>query len=263
MKSKYLICLSIFASTLAVSATFGADTSANWRGFYLDGAIGGRNVTSDAVNTWSSTLTYKPIGWSQTTSGEEQVDLAETSFLGQISGGWRFTSGPVLVGLGLFFDLAASAGGNYQVAEKFSSNFEGPPFFDVRRTSIEQHHRYGISLDIAPNWRTHPYLKLTYAWSEFEFGISSDCPYGSSPAGESASETLSGLGVGGGVRHLQDENLYFFAEFMWQDYGSMNRPFPYLCGQRTMPPYYSFTTSAGASFEPTNLVGVVGVGWKF
>ena len=128
---------------------------------------------------------------------------------------------------------------------------------------MKQKNRYGLSLDIGPDWRTLPYLKVSYAWSEFETSVNgSACEAGISPTGYSFSDTFSGFGIGGGVRHLQTENLYFFAEAMWQDYGSKTREVTPLCSVGYMRSSGDYDREQQKA-SPTNLSGVIGVGWKF
>jgi hypothetical protein len=59
------------------------------------------------------------------------------------------------------------------------------------------------------------------------------------------------------VRHLYDNNLYFFAEAMWQDLGSKtNRVMPFCSDDAD-------SAISQVKTEPTNLTGVIGVGWQF
>ena len=170
-------------------------------------------------------------------------------------------------------DLADDDAGQTREVSSSSEVFTGPGFSDsfstsdVYKAELRQKNRYGISLDIAPSWRTQPYAKLIYAWSDIEFKEStSSCGIGfAGPTSFSFSNTHSGFGIGGGVRHLYNDNLYFFAEAMWQDLGSKKKSYVGLCGNLSEPlsPGESFSTARNIKVEPNNLTGVIGVGWKF
>lgn len=228
-----------------VAMGLGAASAANaqsWSGFYLDAAIGARSSTSE-ITTSESFAGPPAASSSSTTDG-----IGQTNFLAEFSGGWRWASAPpgsgVLVGLGAFLDWAGNDAGSGSSSSTIGAITTSESF------TIKQKSRYGLSVDIAPNWRTHPYAKLTYAWSKFEGSVSvPGC------SGGNTSNTHSGWGIGAGVRHLQTNNLYFFGEFMWQDYDSKSQSSNVTCGVATIP-----TTS---TLSPQNLVGVIGLGWKF
>jgi opacity protein-like surface antigen len=166
-------------------------------------------------------------------------DFGQTNFMAEFTGGWRWgpANSPVVVGVGAFIDFAGTNAG-----ESAGTNFGS--------LKIKQENRYGLSVDVGPNWRTMPYVKLTYAWSRFEgeLGVTG-C---SSSAG---SQTASGWGFGAGVRHLQTSNLYFFAELLYQDYGNERFNQTLSCGVGQVP--------ANVDFSANNFIGVVGAGWKF
>ena len=66
------------------------------------------------------------------------------------------------------------------------------------------------------------------------------------------------------MRHLYNGNLYFFAEVMWQQLGSEFWNRAPLCGLgRPLEPGESYSEMRETKVEPTNLTGVLGVGWKF
>jgi hypothetical protein len=103
--------------------------------------------------------------------------FGNTNFLGQLSAGWRWDNEQIVAGIGFFADLAGDDSGNrigsyssfysYGIESYYSSSSGG----ELKQTS-----RYGVSIDIAPSWRTQPYLKLAYARSDIEFNEStSDC----------------------------------------------------------------------------------------
>ena len=231
-----------FAGLVALGLGAASTASAqSWGGFYVDGAIGARNTNSEV----KTSLSIAGVG----TDSSNTDSIGQTNFLAEFSGGWRWASAPlgtgVLVGVGGFLDWAgndAGKGDSSTTAVGVGTISEG--------FNIKQKNRYGLSVDIAPNWRTHPYAKLTYAWSKIDANVSvTGC------SGATTSNTHSGWGIGAGVRHLQTNNLYFFGEFMWQDYDSKSQSSNVTCGLTVIP-----TTS---SISPQNLVGVIGVGWKF
>lgn len=202
-------------------------------------------------------------------------DLGQTNLLGQFSGGWRWDNGKVVVGLGLFADVGGDDAGSERAVNQHTFNYESTyPFYPYSYTEtiasgshidLTQKSRWGISVDIGPSWRTQPYAKLAYAWSDIEYEETASCAQGmSSPTGFSFSETYSGLAVGGGVRHLYDDNLYFFAEVMWQDLGSQSRTGIRPCSRPDQ--LYSGETEQSryrVEVSPENLTGIVGFGWKF
>jgi hypothetical protein len=259
-----------------LTAGLGIGTAAaepTWGGFYVDGAIGARSTTTDMKSTQNISYSYQN-GFGGQVSGNEtfltSTDAGSTDFLGQISAGWRWDSGQIVAGVGVFADLAGDDAGKtteqYRDTWSYSSGAfaSTEEFAYFSQTELKQTSRYGISLDIGPAWRTHPYLKLAYAWSDFEVKGSNNCGgTGGGPTALSFDETYSGLGIGGGVRHLHNENLYFFAEAMWQDLGSKSFTGTPMCSNP--PPDYPGSASATGKyeFEPTNLTGVIGVGWKF
>lgn len=273
----------MFATGALVSGIGMSAAAANltWGGFYVDGAIGGRSTTTD-LNTSHTYRRYSedlfsrnPAPISITETYDTADDLGATNFLGQISGGWRWDNGQIVAGIGFFVDLAGEDAGGTKASGSSSTSWSSDLGSDARSTSysdsveLKQTSRYGISFDIAPSWRTQPYLKAVYAWSDIELKMrTSGCgTYLYEPTGPTAlsyDETYSGLGVGGGIRHLFNDHLYFFAEAMWQDLGSKSFDSVSLCGEYGPLPrgeYVSDTQTV--KVEPTNLTGVVGIGWKF
>lgn len=229
-----LAIASAVAIGLGVSTTASAQS---WHGFYVDGAIGARSTNTEVKGTLSSI----PAG---AFSDQLSVDLGKTNFLGEFSGGWRWAPGPVVVGVGAFVDLAGTNGGEQTSTDVLFGGSES--------TKVKQKSRYGLSVDIGPNWRTHPYAKLTYSWAKFETEFSS-----TGCTTYKKSNTHDGFGLGAGVRHLQTNNLYFFAEVMWQDYGSEGINGTITCGG------VAAATVNSSKVSPTNVVGVIGAGWKF
>jgi hypothetical protein len=260
----------MFARKLVTSATLMAGillsipvNAQGWDGFYVDGAIGARNSSSTTTFTDTSTTsyTYYP-GYTYTSgaSNTDKQDLGATNLLGEFSAGWRW-AGPVVVGIGVFADAAGSNAGKSSSSSTYAYfspyGYSSSVYTDT--TELKQNSRYGISVDVAPNWRTHPYAKVSYAWSRYE--VSSNGSPDCNGRSGSSSETLSGWGFGGGVRHLQTDNLYFFAEVMWQNYGSKTQNVSLACGSQS---YYQNTVqSQTLKIDPSNVVGVVGMGWKF
>jgi opacity protein-like surface antigen len=223
--------------TLALLTALGAGMASganaqqpSWHGFYVDGAIGAR-----ATNT-ETNITVTGV------TGADNADLGKTNFMAELTGGWRWgpANSPVVVGVGAFIDAAGTdAGQAGTTIGTFSSSFK-----------MKQENRYGLSVDVGPNWRTMPYAKLTYAWSRFEGEFSSS---GCNSA--SGSQTQSGWGFGGGVRHLQSANLYFFAEILYQNYGNGRFNQTITCGTTAV--------NAQVDLDASNWIGVVGAGWKF
>lgn len=248
-----------------------------WGGFYVDGAIGARSTATDIKSTERFSYSYiDPFyGFSSTSTDTTTLtnDVGNTSFLGQLSAGWRWDNGQIVAGIGIFVDLADDDAGN--AAESYASSYSlSSPYFsysgsdsDSYKEELKQTSRYGISVDIAPSWRTQPYLKLAYAWSDIELKAStSDCGLpGLGPTALSFDETFSGFGIGGGVRHLYNDNLYFFAEVMWQELGSESWNGAPLCSGLSgfVSPGASLSETLEIEVEPTNLTGVLGIGWKF
>ncbi|NJL69292.1 MAG: hypothetical protein HC894_26565, partial [Microcoleus sp. SM1_3_4] len=107
-------------------------------------------------------------------------DGGRTNFLGQIAGGWRWDNGQIVAGIGLFVDLAGDDAGRTKDSGSSSttswpSGVEGSTVYSDS-AELKQTSRYGISLDIAPSWRTQPYLKVVYAWSDIELKMrTSEC----------------------------------------------------------------------------------------
>lgn len=230
-----LAMASMVAMGLGTAAVANAQAP-SWGGFYLDGAIGARN-TNSKVTTTANVL---PVG-----SSSDTLDgVGQTNFLAEFSGGWRW-AGPVIVGMGGFIDWAGNDAGQGNSSVTIGANTVSDSF------TIKQKSRYGLSVDVAPNWRTHPYAKLTYAWSKIDGSLSA-----TGCSGATTSATYSGWGIGAGVRHLQTNNLYFFGEFLWQDYGSKSQSSNIFCGA-------AGTVASTSTVSPQNLVGVIGVGWKF
>jgi opacity protein-like surface antigen len=224
--------LRTLALLAALGAGMGVTTVASaqaptWHGFYVDGAIGGR-----ATNTETNlSITGVP--------GSQSNDFGKTNFLFEATAGWRWApqNSPVVVGVGAFIDFAGTNAG-----ETSSTNFGS--------LKIKQENRYGLSVDAGPNWRTMPYGKVTYAWSRFEGELAvTGCNSATN------SQTASGWGLGGGVRHLQTNNLYFFAEVLYQDYGSERFDQTVTCGATPVP--------ANTNFSASNWIAVIGGGWKF
>lgn len=269
------LATSTFVSALLASAAAIADPAAGWGGFYVDGAIGARGSTTEVTRTerYAYSESGPGLSISYTDFSTARSDFGETNFLAQISGGWRWADGPVVVGIGAFVDLAGDGAGTEHLSGSRSTILTGRPFGGTFTDSesygdnleIKQSNRYGISLDIGPNWRTHPYAKLAYAWSEYEVDASTTCLGGEGPTSFSLSNNVDGFAIGGGVRHLQTDNLYFFAEAMWQDFGNASDRVPALCGNlgSALPPGAIESATSQLKIEPTNLTGVVGIGWKF
>ena len=57
------------------------------------------------------------------------------------------------------------------------------------------------------------------------------------------------------MRHLQTNNLYFFAEVLYQDYGNGRFNQTLNCGGVLVP--------ANVDVSPSNWIGVICGGWKF
>jgi hypothetical protein len=266
MFSRSTVMKLVLVIGMLLSAAAGAQ---GWNGFYVDGAIGARS--SSTTTTMTSTVSQSfPLYWGGTAltswTDTSEEDLSHTNFLGEFSAGYRFSiAEKVIVGVGAFVDAAASGAGESSSTSRYSSSYPGyiSSSGSSDRTTLEQTSRYGLSLDVAPNWRTHPYAKVTYAWSSYKLSSSGlDCPTGGSPGAWSSSATVSGLGFGGGLRHLQTDNLYFFAEVMWQGYGAKNNNLTSLCPSTTSP-YQTVISNTSVNIDPSNVVGVVGMGWKF
>jgi len=242
-----------------------AATAQTWGGFYIDGAIGARSSTTKT--TLTETDSFPVAGGTYTYTDTSKNDFGKTNFLGEFSAGWRW-DGPVVIGLGAFVDAASNDAGKdtFSESETFSGSAIFPGFASSSYSEslkMKQKSRYGISLDIAPNWRTHPYAKVTYAWSKYsasysESTVSTPADPGDCSGSVSGSQTLKGWGIGGGVRHLQTNNLYFFAEVMWQDYGSDTKK---NVGGVCLAP--GDTSVRNFKVDPTNVIGVVGMGFKF
>lgn len=267
MSAQKLIASSAIASSLIICTAVGAaPPTPNWGGFYVDAAIGARSSTVQGTDTANSTVTGP--GFRDVILTSDDMDFGRTNFLGQFSGGWRWANDTVVVGMGLFVDLASDDAGqaNSAYSEVFVAGATTSYFSSYGNVSMKQKNRFGLSLDVGPNWRTYPYLKISYAWSDFEVSSAiNGCGSGNAgPSSASLSNTYSGFGVGGGVRHLYSENLYFFAEAMWQDYSSKTNSVVPLCSQGNVNSP-GFTSSSQEEFKlsPSNLTGVVGVGWKF
>ncbi len=265
MFTRKVVTNSALVAGLLVSAAAGAQ---GWGGFYVDAGIGARgsSTTTTMTSTSSQSFPWYDGGtyfWSFTDTSKQ--DWSQTNFLGEVSAGYRFAvSESVILSVGAFIDAASSDAGKSSTSFRSSYSYPGYSSFSSvsDRSTLEQTNRYGVSLDVAPNWRTHPYAKVTYAWSKYKLSSSTlDC-WSGSPGAWSSSATVSGWGFGGGLRHLQTDNLYFFAEVMWQDYGSKNENLTSLCPT---------TTSASANqnlsntvkIDPSNVVGVIGMGWRF
>jgi hypothetical protein len=219
-----------FAVALGAGMTVATGANAQqptWHGFYVDGAIGAR-----ATNTETNTSITGVVG-------SLSNDFGKTNFLFEATAGWRWApqGSPVAVGVGAFIDAAGTDAG-----ETSSTGFGS--------FKVKQKNRYGLSVDAGPNWRTMPYGKITYAWSRFEGELALT---GCNSA--SGAQTASGWGFGGGVRHLQTNNLYFFAELLYQDYGSERFNHNVSCGGVPIP--------ANTNFSANNWIAVIGGGWKF
>lgn len=248
-----------------------------WGGFYIDGALGARNTSTELRDSTTISTGYSSsygYSWSDTEYTNSTLDLGDTNFLAQLSAGWRWDNGNIVLGIGAFFDLAGEDAGKQQDTFAYTTTINFPPIYsyfysstESFTASVKQENRYGISLDIGPSWKTHPYAKLVYSWSDFEFEERTpECGPGSSgPTTNSFGTTRSGFGIGGGIRHLHNDHLYFFAEAMWQDLGSTTKTLIPLCGNLSYPlfPGQSYSATQTIKLSPTNLTGVLGVGWRF
>ena len=89
-----------------------------WGGFYIDGALGARSTSTELRD--STTISdgysspYWNYSWSDTEYTNSTLDLGDTNFLAQLSAGWRWDNGSVVLGLGAFFDLAGEDAGKQQ-----------------------------------------------------------------------------------------------------------------------------------------------------
>lgn len=270
MRAKTLIVTSTLISGLLVgaSAPATADNNLNWGGFYVDGALGFRN-TQYKVRSFTAYSERYLTGGTYSTSNGGSHDLGSANFLGQISAGWRWAPGPVVVGLGLFADLATSNSATTSFSGSWHDSATGGSGFTYSTLKVKEKNRYGISLDVGPNWRTHPYAKFAANWADYSVSTSADsCGGAGTTSGVENSFTnhQTGFGVGAGIRHLQTDNLYFFAEIMWTGMGSKTKTLSGLCvpnGNAGVLGVTAQTQTQQVKISPTDYTGVMGVGWKF
>jgi hypothetical protein len=272
MRAKTLIVTSTLVSGLlaGTTAAVAAENAFNWGGFYVDGALGFRNTQYKLRNFNAYSETYTVGGSYRTTTGGNN-DLGSSNFLGQISAGWRWAPGPVVVGIGLFADLATSnkATSTFNTSRSLTTALGTAPTFNYSAVQVKEKNRYGISLDIGPNWRTEPYLKLAANWADYSVSTAADsCGMASTsgPISNSFTNHQTGFGLGAGIRHLQTDNLYFFAEIMWTGMGSKTKAFGGGCVANANAAALAVATQTQAQSVrvlPSDYTGVIGVGWKF
>ncbi|WP_295388492.1 hypothetical protein [uncultured Thiodictyon sp.] len=268
MRAQTVIVTSTLVSGLLLGAAtpVAADNAFNWGGFYVDGALGFRNTQYKATNFSSYYETAPTFTYQSAVSGSN--DLGASNFLGQISAGWRWAPGPLVVGIGLFADLAGSntATTTFNIAQ---SSIPGGSGFNYSTLRVKEKNRYGISLDVGPNWRTHPYAKFSANWADYSVSTAADsCGMGGTTGAVENSFTnhQTGFGLGAGMRHLQTENLYFFAEIMWTGMGSKTKGMSSACapnGAAAALGITSQTQTQQVKISPQDFTGVMGVGWKF
>ncbi|WP_295446335.1 outer membrane beta-barrel protein [uncultured Thiodictyon sp.] len=270
MRAKPLIVTSTLISGLLVGAAapVAAEPAPNWGGFYVDGALGFRNTQYKVTNFTQYSESYT-LGGTYSTANSGSSDLGSSNFLGQISAGWRWAPGPVVVGIGLFADLASANKASTTFNSSWSNSPTGTSGFTYSTIQVKEKNRYGLSLDVGPNWRTSPYAKFAANWADYSVSTAADsCGMAGTTAatGNSFTNHQNGFGVGAGIRHLQTDNLYFFAEIMWTGMGSKTKTVSGGCvpnANAVALGVVNQNRSQQVKISPTDYTGVIGVGWKF
>ncbi len=117
----------VVTSGLVVANVVSAQT---WGGFYVDGALGARRTTTDIARSLSASGTFlnPPNVFSFSTINTRTYGQRKTNFLGQLSGGWRWDNGKIVVDIGAFFDLASDDAGEGKEGRRYSEVNSGPGF---------------------------------------------------------------------------------------------------------------------------------------
>lgn len=211
MKTKYIVSiLGLLAITApGMSSAMAADSDS---GPYIAGAIGQKSTTFQ-----ESFTTDPPFSFNQ----------GDTSFFGQISGGYGFDFGNGFkLRAGLFYDLGNGNAGSISLG-------------GVGASTSKEKGRYGVAIEpgYALSRDATTYLKLTYNWARVTQTDS-----------DLSSQNFSGFGYGLGLRYMVNKNVYVYGEWQEVDYGSK-------------------TTDVGdgvfVTIKPKTTLGLFGVGYKF
>ena len=217
MKQKHFVSLLGLLGIIAVGVP-SAMAADSFSGLYILGGIGQK----------STNVELNAVGVGATGSAK----TGDTSFFGQLSGGYTFApGGDFRLGIGAFFDLGdGKAGDGSATVGGISGAF-----------SLKETRHYGISIEpgLAVTKDSLAYAKLMYNWIKGEAnatGVST------------TSENFRAFGYGLGLKHLINANTFLYAEWQKADYDTK-----------------SFSDGAGGTFslKPRQAVGLFGVGMTF
>ena len=118
MHNRTALVTTTLISSFLVSTGLNAQT---WGGFYADGALGARGTTTDVDGTLMESYAFSDplFSYSYSRMTTTPFDAGKTNFLGQLSAGWRWDNGKIVVGIGGFVDLASDDAGKKARAKRF------------------------------------------------------------------------------------------------------------------------------------------------
>lgn len=213
MKQKYIVSiLGLLAITATgMSSAMAADSDS---GPYIAGAIGQKSTT------FQESFTVPPLSLT--------FNQGDTSFFGQISGGYGFDFGKGFkLRAGLFYDLGNGNAGSISLG-------------GVGAVTSKEKRRYGVAIEpgYALSRDATTYLKLTYNWAR----VTQTAP------DLSTSQNFSGFGYGLGLRYMANKNVYVYGEWQKVDYGSKTT---------------AVDDDVFETIKPKTTLGLFGVGYKF
>jgi opacity protein-like surface antigen len=158
----------------------------------------------------------------------------DSSFIGQIAGGYSQSWGQ--------FSLAASA---YYVIgdQKAGSIYMSTPQYGVNTYEFKNKNTWGITIDPGINLSESAlaYLKLGYGQTTGKgTEVFENVTY-------TYDQTYGGFSYGAGVKYRLTPKLYGVVEILQSNYSSKTVNFP----------------DGHISFQPSSLIGVIGVGYRF
>jgi outer membrane immunogenic protein len=243
VKSKFLSGVAVAALTLASGQMMRpaqAQSLPSWTGFYVGGYLGGAWGRSAGVTDVDCTLAGAPPAYlcmAGIPSDAPAVIAAgsgtatASGFTGGMQAGYLWQHDRLVYGLegdfGAFrLNGSRQATGAYPFG--FNGNFAPGDLFTVRSafaTDWLATFRGRIGWTIAPNWLAYATgglalteLTVTTAFSDVNSGG------GSANAAGTASRTMVGLAVGGGLEWMIDKRWSLKGEYLYVDFGRVTAP---------------------------------------
>jgi hypothetical protein len=215
---KYLIKAAVVMATCVAGIT-SAMAADSFSGFYLSGGIG-----------------QKSAGVEESVSGPGgtgSIKLGDTSFAGQLAGGYSFAfDGGMRLALGGFYDIGdGKAGGGTLTLGGLSATY-----------TVKETRHFGIAIEpgYAFSKDSVAYVKLMYNWITGEETLTGG-------ASGYASSRFNAFGYGVGLKSKISNAAYVYAEWQQAQYGSNTFP----SGTSTI------------SYKPNESIGLVGIGMQF